>query len=134
MKCYAILLLSMQVTILEAWISPPPTRSIRSDSFPESMTSDFMSRATTALQMAGGFGSGPKKKKEVKLKPKQQWDRYLDFKKEKKVRVAVRVVGGEEWLEVGSVKSKDNGFTEISVARQRALIAEVRITLESYSD
>jgi hypothetical protein len=71
-----------------------------------------------------GFG-GDSKAKEVKIKPKQQWDRYLDLKKEDKIPVAVRVVGEDEWFEVGSVKSKENSYTELSVARQRALIADV---------
>jgi hypothetical protein len=71
-----------------------------------------------------GFG-GESKTKEVKIKPKQQWDRFLNLKKEDKFPVAVRVVGEEEWSEVGSVKSKENSYTELSVARQRALIADV---------
>merc|ERR1711971_275608 len=31
---------------------------------------------------------------------------------------------GDEWLDVGYVKSENDEFTEIAVARQRALIAE----------
>jgi len=85
---------------------------------------------TTAL--SAGFGGGDKsadsskkkKKKEAKLKPKQQWDRYIDFKKDTKVRVAVKPTAAEEWLEVGRVKSKNNQYTAIAVARQRAIIAE----------
>jgi hypothetical protein len=73
-----------------------------------------------------GFG-GDSKSKEVKIKPKQQWDRYLDLKKEDKSPVAVRVIGEDEWLEVGSIKSKENSYTELSVARQRALIADVSL-------
>lgn len=77
-----------------------------------------------------GFGGGsPKKKKETKIKPKQQWDRYSgDLKKEKPYRVAVKAEGKEsdEWLEVGNVKSKENKHTVAAVARQKALIAEVR--------
>lgn len=72
----------------------------------------------------GGGGSGS-----PSLKPKQQWDRYIAFKKEDKVRVAVRCKGdgeSDEWLEVGRVKSKDNAYTEVAVAIQRAIIAEVR--------
>jgi hypothetical protein len=87
---------------------------------------------------AGGFGGAggeksPKKKgktatsKESKLKPKQQWDRYQDMKGEPKIRVAIRCKEdeSEEWLEVGRVKSKENEYTVVAVARQRALIAEV---------
>lgn len=74
-----------------------------------------------------GFASADgvnKKKKEMKLKPKQQWDRFTSLKKETSVLVAVRVVGQEEWLEVGRVKSKDNSNIEAAVAKQRVIIAE----------
>jgi hypothetical protein len=78
-----------------------------------------------------GFGSGSSSS-ETKLKPKAQWDRYkIDLKKESKFRVAVRPIltdseaTASEWLEVGSVKSLNNDYTEYSVARQRALIVEV---------
>lgn len=83
-----------------------------------------------------GFGGGgadkskTKKVKETKLKPKQQWDRYLDLKADSKIRVAVRVLevedddASKEWLEVGRIKSKGNQYTAIAVARQRAVIAE----------
>lgn len=80
--------------------------------------------------LKAGFGSGgPKKNKEQKLKPKAQWDRYTDsLKKETPYRVAVKAVGKEteDWLEVGNVKSKGGEYTKAAVARQRALIAEVR--------
>mmetsp|Transcript_15494 Transcript_15494/g.26242 ORF Transcript_15494/g.26242 Transcript_15494/m.26242 type:complete len:223 (-) Transcript_15494:57-725(-) len=85
---------------------------------------------STRLQMAGfGGGGDDKKKKKTKLKPKQQWDRYCNMKKEKRVRVAVRVLGdGEEtpgdWLEVGRVRSKDSAFTRMAVVRQKAIIAD----------
>jgi len=85
---------------------------------------------------SGSSGSGNA------LKPKQQWDRYLDLKKETKVRVAVRPTSSSssssdssqssqtttdsdsEWLEVGRVKSKQDKYTELAVVRQRAIIAE----------
>ncbi|VEU43131.1 unnamed protein product [Pseudo-nitzschia multistriata] len=93
---------------------------------------------TATCLYAGGFGGGgmgkksgsnKKKKnssKEIKLKPKQQWDRYSEFKREPKIQVAVRIKegGSDEWLEVGRVKSKDNKFIEAAVFRQRAIIAE----------
>jgi hypothetical protein len=78
---------------------------------------------------AGFGGDSSKKKKDVKIKPKQQWDRYTgDLKKEKPYRVAVKAEGrnSDEWLEVGNVKSKGGEYTKAAVARQRALIAEVR--------
>ena len=76
---------------------------------------------TPPLHMAG-FGARDKKP-EPKIKPKAQWDRYTDMKKEPIVRVAIKK--GDEWLEVGRVRSKGNAYTEIAVARQRALIADV---------
>jgi hypothetical protein len=93
--------------------------------------------SSSSRLFAGGFGGGggksigeDKKKKpskDGKLKPKQQWDRYQAFKLETKIRVAVRCKEDEsdEWLEVGRVKTKDNKYTELAVARQRAIIAEV---------
>ena len=99
------------------------------------------STSTTSLY-GGGFGgggmskkdgNGKKKKKnvnkETKLKPKQQWDRYSDLKREPKIQVGVRIKDDEsdEWLEVGRVKSKDSQFTEAAVFRQRAIIAEVSL-------
>ena len=94
---------------------------------------------STSRLYAGGFGGGggmggdkkqkkAKTVKETKLKPKQQWDRYGEFKREPKIQVAVRVKEDEsdEWLEVGRVKSKDSKHTEAAVFRQRAIIADVR--------
>jgi hypothetical protein len=98
--------------------------------FPQPTTTAF----SRALILGAGFGGGDSKsnKKESKIKPKQQWDRYCgDLKKEKPYRVAVKVQSkeNEEWLEVGNVKSKDSEYTKAAVARQRALIAEVRRVL-----
>lgn len=101
----------------------------------QSLSSSTTRSATTSQLFGGGFGGGGggddkgnKTKKEIKLKPKQQWDRYLSFKTEPKIRVAVRVVEDEsqEWLEVGRVKAQNPDYTELAVARQRAIIAEVR--------
>lgn len=88
----------------------------------------------SSLQMAG-FGAAPKKDKkkmDIKLKPKQQWDRYVDLKGSEIVTVAVRVLDAEkspadaktEWYQVGTVKSKDNAYTEAAIMKQRLLIAE----------
>ena len=78
---------------------------------------------------AGGFGGSNKKSKkpavQKKLKPKQQWDRYLDMKKEIAKKVGVRLED-DEWLAVGKIRSKASEYTEQAVALQRALIAEVR--------
>jgi hypothetical protein len=103
-------------------------------------------QATAAAK--GGFGGAANiSSKEVKLKPKQQWDRYTELKKETAVKVAVRVVSApttattaatedstdsaaarrNDWLHVGSVKSSASVGIEMAVARQRALIAEVRV-------
>ena len=74
-----------------------------------------------------------KKNAETKLKPKQQWDRYAEFKREPKVQVAIRVKEDEsdEWLAVGRVKSKDSKYTAAAVFRQRAIIADVSLYLRT---
>ena len=85
----------------------------------------------------GGGGSGGKKKKKnnkkkaapLSLKPKQQWDRYANLKASKAFKVAVRVINDSndgEWYETGKVKSENDESTEIAVAMQRGIIAEVR--------
>lgn len=86
----------------------------------------FHLTTTTSLPMAG-FGGGAtnkksKSKKSTPLKPKAQWDRYLALKNNPAVRVGVKK--GEEWIDVGYVKSETEGMMEVAVARQRALIAE----------
>ena len=77
--------------------------------------------------------SASKKATPIKLKPKQQWDRYSEFKREDKVPVAIRLTDTSstsssssppDWLEVGRIKSKDNQYTQAAVALQRAIIAE----------
>mmetsp|Transcript_2158 Transcript_2158/g.3106 ORF Transcript_2158/g.3106 Transcript_2158/m.3106 type:complete len:196 (+) Transcript_2158:153-740(+) len=74
---------------------------------------------------SGGKKNSPKKVKDLKLKPKQQWDRYNSMKNETALRVGVRVqTTDSEWLEVGRVKSKGNKSPEVAVAKQRVLIAE----------
>jgi hypothetical protein len=83
-----------------------------------------------------GFGAAPKKddkkKSDTKLKPRQQWDRYTELSKTtESVKVAVRVVVDDsapdaeiEWFQVGTIRSKDNAYTEAAVVRQRLLISE----------
>ena len=89
--------------------------------------------ASVIVRHMAGFGAGDsnkgnnssiKKKKELKLKPKQQWDRFIALKKETSVLVAVRVVGEEDWLEVGRIKCKDNANTAVALAKQRVIIVE----------
>jgi hypothetical protein len=83
-------------------------------------------RQLGVMRFAGfGADSRAENKKEAKLKPKQQWDRYLDLKESVAVPAGVRVA--QDWLEVGHVKSKESVTTALAVARQRALIVEVRI-------
>eukprot|EP00548_Thalassiothrix_antarctica_P006346 CAMPEP_0194145798 /NCGR_PEP_ID=MMETSP0152-20130528/18838_1 /TAXON_ID=1049557 /ORGANISM="Thalassiothrix antarctica, Strain L6-D1" /LENGTH=149 /DNA_ID=CAMNT_0038846139 /DNA_START=210 /DNA_END=662 /DNA_ORIENTATION=- len=73
----------------------------------------------------GAPGDKRKKEKELKLRPKQQWDRYFKLKTETALRVAVRIKDKDsEWLEVGDVKSKENAYPEIAVAKHRGLISE----------
>ena len=107
---------------------------------PQLPSSQLMKPPASVTSMTGplflaGFGSsksngkgkakGKSKATDGKLKPKQQWDRYLDMKRSQKKAVAVRIEGTEEWIEVGKVKSNEDMYTELAVARQRALIAEV---------
>ena len=97
--------------------------------------------SSSPSRLSAGFGGGgksskkkgKKNNKEAKLKPKQMWDRYLELKKDTKVRVAVRRNSEEEWLEVGAVKSKGDKNTAAAVFRQRALIAEVSFFSSSSS-
>lgn len=103
--------------------------------------------SSSSLGMVSGFGASNKKnnkkkggssnsKKDIKLKPRQQWDRYVDLKASESVRVAVRIIDinidsseqeeeqQQQWIHVGAVKSKDNAYTEAAVIRHRVLIAE----------
>lgn len=115
--------------------------SLMNNSISRQLSSSTISTPMSSTSLyAGGFGGGggmgkkvgndKKKKKsdnkETKLKPKQQWDRYSELKREPKIQVAVRIKDDEsdEWLEVGRVKSKDSQYTEEAVFRQRAIIAE----------
>lgn len=98
--------------------------------------------STTAL--LAGFGGGASKNggkkapsKQAKLKPKQQWDRFIDsLKGTAKMPVGVRMKedDSDEWIRVGAVRSKDDAFTAISVAMQRALIADVRRVVSLFSN
>jgi hypothetical protein len=129
-----ILLLLLQVVPLYGWVTPSHTtsgRTLSSSTIIPGVTiaAPAFASTTTSLAMAG-FGGGDdnsKKKKETKLKPKQQWDRFSDLKKEEKIRVAVKVVDSDpnDWLEVGFVRSAEDAFTDFAVARQRVLIIEV---------
>lgn len=76
---------------------------------------------------AGGFGGGGNNGGPTKLKPKQQWDRYLALKDGSSCNVGVRCEGSDEWLRVGSVKAQTSVVdVATAVVRQRALIADVR--------
>ena len=125
----ATLISLLAVSSLEAF-APTLSRTSTIDRTSQLNTVYHEERRATAL-FAGFGASGGKKKKEIKLKPKQQWDRFLDMKTEAKIRVAVRVSEDDEWLAVGSVRSKDDKLTEVAVFRQRALIAEVRRVSQS---
>jgi hypothetical protein len=149
------LLLAVAVQQVEAWrrstaFAPPSSTSRhrqgvysiiiqqhkRSRNCHNNNNNNNNNNAVIVLYAGGGFGGSSgggtttnnnNKEKEKKLKPKQQWDRYVELKKATKVPVAARVGASDgEWLVVGSVKSKDNAYTKIAVVRQRALIAEVR--------
>jgi hypothetical protein len=123
------------LTTMTAYPSTGRYRSTKTSSSSRLFGGGFGSKSsTTASSSSGGGkkGEDQKKKKDVliKLKPKQQWDRYLSFKNEPKIRVAVRVMGDDdmlddEWLEVGRVRTTKKELTKLAVARQRAIIAEV---------
>ena len=51
--------------------------------------------------------------------------RYADLKSCEKIQVGVRIKDTEEWMQVGRIRSENDAFSEVAVARQRALIAEV---------
>lgn len=104
----SLLLVSVLLACASAWTLEAP--SIRSGQW--------------ALGAGGFGGAAGGKKKESKLKPKQQWDRYLDLKKEERYRVAVSK-DDKEWLEVGSIKSQGDAFTEAALVKQKGLIADV---------
>lgn len=79
--------------------------------------------------MGGSKGGKKGGKKPAPLKPKAQWDRYINLKKSTGVSVGVRVANdGEEakgeWYEVGLVKSEGNDSTEVAVVMQRGIIAD----------
>jgi len=117
--------------------------------------SKYLSSSSSVLYAGFGGGGGEgsnnnnnnnkkNKKKKInktdtnKMKPKVQWDRYLEFKYEPKIAVAVQIItdadadvdadatggGSGEWLNVGCVKSKDSKYTSQAVFRQRGIIAE----------
>lgn len=99
------------------------------------MISKHTPSSSPSALFAGGFGGGGSTKgiekksssKQSKLKPKQQWDRFLALKATTKVPVGVRMKEDdtEDWIQVGHVRSKEDAYTEVSVTMQRALIAEV---------
>jgi hypothetical protein len=138
-----LLLLPVVVQQIEAWqhhhhyystAFAPPTPFSTTNSIQKRSRRSNNNANVVVLSAGGGFGGGASAgdaNKEKKLKPKQQWDRYVELKKAAKVQVAARVANKDEasssseWLLVGSVKSKDNAYTKIAVVRQRALIAEV---------
>jgi hypothetical protein len=88
--------------------------------------------SSSSLPMAG-FGAKDSKKKDAKLKPKQQWDRYTsaDLKGSEIFRAGVKIIdrsdageAGVEWMQAGWVRSKGDAYTEAAVIRQKALIAD----------
>ena len=105
-----------------AWLTNCRPRAVVNSNMDKASLSPLV--VVSMAGFASADGDSNKKKKEMKLKPKQQWDRFASLKKETSVLVAVRVVGQEDWLEVGRVKSKDNASIEAAVAKQRVIIAE----------
>lgn len=103
-----------------------------------SSTSRVMIQTKNPFILFAGFGNTNKKSIAAKkstgavLKPKAQWDRFLDLKQDgssschNTLRVAVRKMGTEEWLEAGRVRAKDDSLEGLiaAVTVQRSLIAE----------
>jgi hypothetical protein len=93
-----------------------------------------MRRSAGTLYMAG-FGAAASSSSSSgdsasKLKPKGQWDRYLDLKQATSHTVGVKAASAEEsdndgdWLVVGQVRCRDETLLTAAVARQRGLIAD----------
>mmetsp|Transcript_27033 Transcript_27033/g.41459 ORF Transcript_27033/g.41459 Transcript_27033/m.41459 type:complete len:244 (-) Transcript_27033:37-768(-) len=141
-----VLLVSTIVCLSQAFVVVPTTAGIIKRQLQQQQQQQ---RQQLAPLFMGGFGASNKKtssknkkknnkKKDTptatsKIKPKAQWDRYNDdsMRDVPPVDVAVRVVVSDEeepprdWIPVGRVKSADNNsYTDIAVARQRALIAD----------
>ena len=112
-----------------SFLSPPHAATATATAAARGPASRRIIAAPLSMAGFGGGGSAPSSKL-PKLKAKSQWDRYADLKQCKKVTVGVRIRGDAEggaageWMEVGRVRSEDDGNTEVAVARQRALIAE----------
>jgi hypothetical protein len=142
-----LLVVMIMATTASSFTTLPPFAVMNHVQHSDGASRSITTCSSSALYLAsgggGGFGGGTaadKNKKTKKgpstasaaLKPKQQWDRYGELKREDKIRVAIRIVaekddeeGEGDWIDLGRIKSKDNLYTEIAVARQRALIAEV---------
>jgi hypothetical protein len=126
-SAFLLLLVTRTTTTVDAWTLPVRQSPHSSNVVLLSRAASLPTKAftTKTSSLFAGFGGSDESSKSKKLSPKQQWDRYLSFKQQPKVQVAVRKIGSEEWLEVGAVRSENNAMTELAVVKQRALIAEV---------
>jgi hypothetical protein len=138
MQRYGLLIL-LVASSTHGFMMTNPQRFVQRRAFMNTVSSSSKNTCATSSSLSmAGFGAAPsnkdsKKTKAAKLKPRQQWDRYADLKDSEKFRVAVRVIGSADvdgdvdankWLEVGSVKSQNDDYTEAAVIRHRLLIAE----------
>ena len=119
--------LSILFMLLSLWTDS--TTAFQSASCPQSGSSS-RSSTTASVLLRAGFGSAPNKAP-AKLKPKAQWDRYLAMPSDVKgVTVGVKANDNDEWLTVGTVKSKGDA-ADAALVRQRALIVEVCLWLSA---
>ena len=103
----------------------PSTNRVSASRVSSALSAGFGGASTSSKKQKKKGGSGGPKL--PKLKAKSQWDRYADLKKWKRITVGVRIQddsSANEWMEVGRVRSINDEYTEVAVARQRALIAE----------
>jgi hypothetical protein len=117
-------------TTTTAWVASPLSQCCLRDTTTTTTTPQQQRIASSCLLAAGGGfgGNAGKDVGVVKLKPKQQWDRYMALKKEPSFRVAVKASDANEWLVVGAVKCKSMGGDDgvkLAVAKQRALLVDV---------
>jgi hypothetical protein len=121
---------AIQLRLLRDDVLSAPAYALRKSSTALSMAGFGGASSSSTSKKQDKKGSGSSKQLVPKLRPKSQWDRYLDMKQCKKFTVGVRIKGDDEsssdnnWIEVGRVRSEGDGHLEVAVARQRELIAE----------
>jgi hypothetical protein len=139
MVLVAVMAMDLLLVPSEAFV-PYCSQQQRSNPNSPSVVVKVPSRLLAGFGSGGGGGTAAKKKnkkntkettKNTKLKPRQQWDRFLseELKTAEVIRVAcckkdTEDANNKKWFEIGQVKSVDNAFTDAAVIRHRALMAE----------